>query len=648
MKERFKRIAAMGLALALATATLAGCGKDGQGAKDDATKTSKEAFTWWIAQMDDHGQYYETYEQSPVAQFVNAQYWDVENGGIGTAENGTQLDLSFLVPIAGSESDNFNTMIGTGEYPEIMDLSFSSDSPQALYENGVLMDITEYVETYMPHYVAYLDENPELKPLVQVSDDEGNVHYYALYSLSDGVETPWTGTCYRRDLVVKFAEPTDYVWDWENDYVQENGHPAVTPLEQAKKEKNMEGWKENDVTAFEADYGENPASDYTDNVVFPSGTNDPLTISDWEWMFEAFDKAAAARGWADDTGAYGFSIPYQGFSQLGDLVSSFGGGTGSYYVKDGEVSFDGTSENFKTYLECVREWYKNGWIDSQFYTRAADMFFQIDTTNVKQGKVGMWTGLSSDLGSAIAPSCQNEEDKKDAFVMGCALPINDKYGSDKQKFVEPDALFQSSRKGSALGITTKAEGRDLSALFTYFDWMCTLEGAATIRIGLNAEQYASVDLDPDLYEEYDIKTAYTVEEGEDGVPVYKPTFTPSETLEGAVMGHRMATGISLTGSGKLCRVEKVSDAVYKKGEAEWMRYVNTGNVMDYTSLLAPEESDAYSKISTAVSDYQAQNFPYVVMGEKTWDEYVSGLEALNPDSAVEYLQKYVDVANTTK
>lgn len=45
MKERFKRIAAMGLALALATATLAGCGKDGQGAKDDATKTSKEAFT---------------------------------------------------------------------------------------------------------------------------------------------------------------------------------------------------------------------------------------------------------------------------------------------------------------------------------------------------------------------------------------------------------------------------------------------------------------------------------------------------------------------------------------------------------------------------------------------------------------------------
>jgi len=260
----------------------------------------------------------------------------------------------------------------------------------------------------------------------------------------------------------------------------------------------------------------------------------------------------------------------------------------------------------------------------------------------------MWTGLSSDLGSAIAPSCQNEEDKKDAFVMGCALPINDKYGSDKQKFVEPDTLFQSSRKGSALGITTKAEGRDLSALFTYFDWMCTLEGAATIRIGLNAEQYASVDLDPDLYEEYDIKTAYTVEEGEDGVPVYKPTFTPSETLEGAVMGHRMATGISLTGSGKLCRVEKVSDAVYKKGEAEWMRYVNTGNVMDYTSLLAPEESDAYSKISTAVSDYQAQNFPYVVMGEKTWDEYVSGLEALNPDSAVEYLQKYVDVANTTK
>jgi len=46
----------------------------------------------------------------------------------------------------------------------------------------------------------------------------------------DGAQDPWEGTCYRRDWIVKYAEPTEYVWDWESDYVKENGHPEVTRL----------------------------------------------------------------------------------------------------------------------------------------------------------------------------------------------------------------------------------------------------------------------------------------------------------------------------------------------------------------------------------------------------------------------------------
>lgn len=289
----------------------------------------------------------------------------------------------------------------------------------------------------------------------------------------DGAQDPWEGTCYRRDWIVKYAEPTEYVWDWESDYVKENGHPEVTPLEKAVKENKLEGWKKNEVTSFSADYGTNPEEDYTDNVIFPSGTQDPITISDWEWMFTAFDKAIVERGWADDTGAYGFSLPYYGFGQLGDITSSFGGGTGSYYVKDGEVSYDGGSENFKTYLECMQVWYENGWIDPNFNTRAGDIFFQIDAAGVNQGKVGIWCGLVSTLGTAIRVSCQDASDQADAFVMGCALPINDMYGTEEQMYKEPDALYQASRLGTATGITKKAEDKDLATLFTYLDWTYT-------------------------------------------------------------------------------------------------------------------------------------------------------------------------------
>ncbi len=31
-----------------------------------------------------------------------------------------------------------------------------------------------------------------------------------------------------------------------------------------------------------------------------------------------------------------------------------------------------------------------------------------------------------------------------------------------------------------------------------------------------------------------------------------------------------------------------------------------------------------------------------------WEDYVKGLENINPDSAVEYLQKYVELTNTAR
>ena len=80
------------------------------------------------------------------------------------------------------------------------------------------------------------------------------------------------------------------------------------------------------MASFTSSEGDDLWNDYTDNVFFPSGTSDTLAINDWERMFEAFDKAIEERSWADDTGAYVISIQYMGYSQLGDITSSFGGG----------------------------------------------------------------------------------------------------------------------------------------------------------------------------------------------------------------------------------------------------------------------------------------------------------------------------------
>jgi hypothetical protein len=511
------------------------------------------------------------------------------------------------------------------------------------------MDITEYVEKYMPNYLAFLDANPEIKPLVQVKGEDGKAHYYAIYAMKDGVPDPWFGPMYRRDWVVKYAEPTEYVWDWESDEVKENGHPAVTPLEKAVEEKNLDGWKKNEVTKFEANYGENPDEDYEDNVIFPSGTENPLTISDWEWMFEAFAKAIDERGWSDNSMAYCTTVEYMGYSLQGDLASSFGGGSGYYNVKDGEAVFNGTSDNFKTYVECINNWYEKGWLDTQFYTRASELFFNINTTGTSQGMVGLWGGMPNSLGTGLRTTCANEEDKQDAFVMGTCYPMNDVYGGEEQMFKEPDAMYQDSRKGGGLGLTHKAEYKDLEALFTFLDWGYSEEGAKTLGIGLSEEQLASVELNPDLYAEYDLKAAYTESVGEDGKPVITRCVDSSNSLINAIHGARTGSAYQLTGNTGEYKLEKGDPKVVNLAREQWTKYVNTGGTMEYSALFNAEESEKYAKMMTAVTDYQKQNLPKVITeGMDKWDEYAKGLEALNPEEMLPTFQNYVDLGKTSE
>ena len=631
--------------LVLGSLAMSGCGNSSDSGDADT-------FSWWIVTTDGDGTYYDKYEDHPGVQWLNNQYWDVDNHTLGEEGKGENIKFTFQTPIAGSETDNFNTMIGTGEYTDLVDLSYYTGSIAALAEDGVLMDITEYVEEYMPDYVALLDEHPAWKSQVTTTDADGNVHYYYLPLLNDGPRDPWDGFVYRRDWVVKYAEPTDYVWDWDSAYVQENGHPAVTPLEAAVASGNLEGWKANEVTEFTANPGDDPDNTYTDNVIFPSGTGDPLTISDWEWMFEAFDAALEERGYGDDSDAYCITIPYQGYFEYGDLVSSFGGGNGYYYINDdGEVTFDATSDNFRTYLECMNTWNDKGWLDTQFETRSGDLFYMINQSGFNQGKVGMWEGMVWDTGTKIRTTCMDDSDQQDAFVMGCAFPINDMYGTAEQMYHEPDAFYGETAGPATggVGITTKAEDKNLPALFTYLNWCYTREGALLGSMGLSQEQYESMDFDPDNYAEYGFTDGLYHEEDRDGVTTYVTHIPQNSTLNGnAFITGRLTARLQLTGTGDDLDydIDNGESEVYQACREAYGSYDSTGNVISYATKLTDDENEQAGDVYTPLKDYMNQVIPRMIKNgvDSEWDEYVKTVDSYDTKSVCEIYQKYVDEA----
>ena len=141
MKHNYKRILSLVLAMIMLlgmVSMLAGC--NGGGGNGEVDK-----FTIWMGSSVDSS-YYTNYNDNPVIQYLEKKF---------------EIDLEFIAPVAGNETDNFNTLIATGDYPDMMDLSFYTGTIADLYDNGdgICLDLTQYIADYMPYYSAFLEAN---------------------------------------------------------------------------------------------------------------------------------------------------------------------------------------------------------------------------------------------------------------------------------------------------------------------------------------------------------------------------------------------------------------------------------------------------------------------------------------------------------
>ena len=418
--------------------SLISCNK-GEVKSGEEAKTETVEVTWWISRGED-STYYMSYDDNPAVKYLETLDF-----------NGKKVDLKFLVPVTGAERDNFNTLLMTEEYAKIFDMSYCTSTATELYEDDIIWDLTPYIEEYMPNYSRII-KDPEFVPYVY-SPVDGEKKILSLYNLKSEVTSNFMGLNYRRDWVAKYGT--------------------------------------NPFTGEKFNYGYTDESDYNtywDDVVFPNGTENPIYVSDWEWMFEIFEKAMADLGITD---GYCISIYYKGFSEAGgNFDSAFGGGCPMWYKdQNGNAAFGGTSEELKTYLILMNSWYNKGWLDKNFADHTSDQIYAIESAKINSGKVGAFIGRRGNAGGQMDSGDKLTEG---IMIYGARPAINDVYGSDEMKNKEPYSLYQYSRIGVNICISKKTTEDELKTILTMLDYLYSDEGSALLALGLSKEEFESI------------------------------------------------------------------------------------------------------------------------------------------------------------
>lgn len=591
----------LGLAGLGMAAALGGCGIL-RGAGNTATDLNPEDdtyYTMWI-HSGPGSSYYTEYEDNPAVKYAETMTW---------GEEGKSIFIDFVIPPANKEPDDLQNMYINGNLTHVLD-GVICDSADIMYANNRIIDLTEYVNQYMPNYKKVLDTVEDVRKSA-VFNIDGEEKILGIVTVNESYKDVNFGYEYRRDWIVKYGSNPQTGAAFSGGYTDES---------------DPDSWE--------------------DDVVFPSGGSDPVYISDWEWMFGIFETAMEDMG-IDD--GYCISMYYPGYMWSGGLCSSFGGGTPMFYVNDqGQACFGGVSDSLRTYLECLSAWYEKGWLDKTFDQKTSDAHYAIDSAKIHQGKIGIWYGQQSTLGNRI----YNQNDPSQTplaegiFVAGAPMPINDIYGPEECRNVIPDCTAAGvGMQGSPVYITTKAveDGKDIAALCAFFDYFYTEEGAVVKTVGLNQEQVQASG--SDFYEKNGLtEGAYTnVSDGE-----YRYRLADALALDGgnlkiAVSADKMP-GLALVKS-----VDKCQSATFRASMDAWIKYPNIGLWNGTPGFLIEEEdSKAIDKIHTKLLNYMdAHTMEFIkgqkdVTDDKTWEDWCTMLRKQNYEKALNLVQPYVE------
>jgi maltose-binding protein MalE len=615
---RNKKLLSVLLVASFVAPVVASCGAtsseaaSGSAAGSSGTAAEKtEEFSYWLGTGEDA--YYNDYADNPAIRYMTKfKKWGVDKN--------VNISLKYQIPATGSQLSSINTMIGSGDYTDIIDAAYYKQIGTIgdLYKDGVILDLTDYVKKYMPNYLTWIDKHPAYKKF-STTNINGETKYLEIYDANDS-QDQWGGFCYRRDWLVKYGK-----------------NPTTN-------------------AAFTGGYDANKV--WTDDVIFPSGGSDPTTFSDWEWMAGIFKTALTGEGITD---GYAMSLGAGGYYGTGDLMSSFGTNFSWFLDNDGKtLKYGANSEGFREYVKLMADWYAKGYINTKFADYSSDMFYKIDTNHVRQGKVGMWYGTAGELNDNDDISEGKENNATNGYtngicVFGARQPINDKYGTAATQNITPFNFYKIGLTSSSIVLSKTAKDKDIPALLSFFDYMYSDEGAALNYFGLDKAQYEECQ-DP-LYKKYNLTDGAYSWVDKDGKDWVEGTSTGTKYGK-FVDALRIDDGLSNAMKNNRCigrrfgsayKYKGLDPVVYTHGISEWNTFDSNFDVYyKLTGLLSGDDAKTYSSTNTALTDFISAHLPAYVQGTRkvsddtSWNSFVNAVNKYKPAAVTTILQTAYD------
>ena len=126
----------------------------------------------------------------------------------------TNIYIEFNHPAIGQEGENFNLMIATGNYPDLIyrsALYYAGGGGKSFGRRRLYRALIDLIEEFAPNYKMHREENPEARKMT-ISD---NGHITSFIDILSDEMSPWIGAVVRKDWLddIGMEAPVTYD-DW--------------------------------------------------------------------------------------------------------------------------------------------------------------------------------------------------------------------------------------------------------------------------------------------------------------------------------------------------------------------------------------------------------------------------------------------------